>query len=1478
MTKALPQTFHPLIRSWFTETYGNPTAVQQEAWPLIERGENVLALAPTGSGKTLTAFLSAISRFCAEGQQKYQAEKLSVLYISPLKALNEDIKRNLLEPLAAIKMRFEKEALPFPPIHVQTRSGDTPQSERRRFFISPPSILALTPESLAVLLLNPRGRQVLSSVKYVIIDEIHALLGNKRGSFLSCQIDRLALVAGEFQRISLSATVRNPKTAADFIGAQGRQVFIAAPFAEKKIDFSVEFPNIEPDEKSETRYTPLVNYILGRIWEGATLLVFVESRRRAERLCHLLNTGAAVFYARNGSPAKHELNGITAAAVAFVHHGSLSKELRRSVEKGLAEGKLPCVVATASLELGIDIGNIDEVVLAGSTGNVSQAMQRIGRSGHGVGQVSKGKLFAFHGKDLLIAAALKGAIDDRDIEEIKPIENPLDILAQLLLALCTEKPYKVEELYETIKNFYIFKNLNHESFYRTLLMLAGYGEKSRLRDVKPRIWLDKNEETVGALDGTLTLLYTSGGVIANRGLYSLRLNDGTKIGELDEEFVWERAIGDCFDFGARGWRITNIGTESVVVTPLDKRADYIPFWKGDTPFRSKNVTERVLFILDEYNRTGDAKTCLTKDAKDALKNLLDLQRAAQNGLPLPDKKNIIVEFVENNELNRDFCLIIFHTFRGGDINYPLSLAMSMELSEQVNLRVETFSNDDSILLLLPQLGLTENNFPPEEIFRSSLAALQNRERGGLLRAERLFRNRLESSGIFCANFREAAERSLLLPKAPFGKRTPLWIMRQRSKRLFDAVAGEDGFPVTAEAWRSCLADIFNMEGFRELLELISSGSVTLSYFHTNKPSPFSKDVVRMEANSFMYEYDERKDFPTGSSTATLSDKVIEEAIGNAALRPALKAALVDNFVSRLRREIKGWAPDDILSLNEWVKERIAIPADEWETLRSAMPDTLAANIDTGKIKTIMRNGAGITSVVHREWEESWINEPLNLLGQWLRYEGPISLERICLIFGVTAAEAEDAVAALAEVDEVITNVAVITEETSPSHSHFICDRENLEMLLRLSRKKERPVIKERPVSLLIPFLANRQGLTNFSTGNESSTPGKNLHGWTAPAKLWETEILCARNTSYESEKLNREIREGRLVWYGAGKEKIGFCRPEDLDLVYSPQKKEVDSSFAQLLASSFFNRPRDFWEIKNELGVIAGNTDSRSCAEVLWNEVWHGALTADSFDPVKKGIEFGFIPKEIEIPSDNSLMTNPFGRQRRIPGALKNRWKSGAPVHGNWFSLLMEEQIADNPLEEDAINRDKVRLLLDRWGVLCRPLLEREDVPFSWSKLLPSMRRMELAGELITGRFFAGINSLQFASPAIAAQLEHADNCSSIYWMNAADPASPAGLNIEGLGYQLCARTSSNRLYFKGANLIAMSMKNGKELQIFIKAGDPDMAKLIALIKIPHTRTVLPENKILTEKINEKEAVQSEYAPCFMAQGFVNDRGRLIFW
>ncbi|MDR2160369.1 MAG: DEAD/DEAH box helicase [Treponema sp.] len=1545
----LPSGFHPLIRSWFRKKYGSPTAVQAEAWPLIAEGAHVLAIAPTGSGKTLTAFLACLSRFACGA---WPADVLSVLYVSPLKALNEDIGRNLREPLQALRAEFEGAGLSFPGVRVETRSGDTPQAERRRFLNHPPSILALTPESLAILLLNPRGRQVLSTVRYLILDEIHAVLGNKRGSFLSCQVDRLSLAAGEFQRVGLSATVHPPERAAEFLGGlmrveDGREHFdkravrIVNPPAEKKIEFLVDFPKDEEAAENSgiggpdtaplpPRYRVLVDYILGRIHSAAadpgdssgsaagperrcsrsTILVFTGSRRRAERLSFFLNRSA-------GKP------------VACAHHGSLSKELRRSVEQRLAEGSIPCVAATASLELGIDIGAVDEVILAGSPGSVAQTLQRTGRSGHGVGKTSRAKLFPFHGMDLLAAAALESAVRDREIEELRPVENPLDVLAQIILALCAEKRRNIDELYGLLRGFYVFKDLDRASYEGVIRMLAGSGRGGRLRELKPRLYLDGITGDLAAAEGSLLLLYASGGIITSRGMYSLRLagdgGPGTRIGELDEEFVWERRVGDCFEFGARYWRILSIGSEAVEAAPLESPVDFIPFWKADAVFCSPVLARRLLAILDRYEAEcetvkggaaglfhGKGSTDgLSKDAAAALAAFLDSQRAAQGGVPLPGSAALTVEIVDGDASGTagEFYPAVIHSFRGGAVNYPLALALAEELEEHLQSRVASYSDDYCILFLVPR---RENGTGPEELFRRALDALDGKDGTGLSRGERLARRRLLSSGIFGTAFREAAERSLLLPRQGFGKRSPLWLMRQRSRQLFDAVLGEEGFPVTAEAWRSCLRDRFDMEGFRDLIAALHDGSITCSFFHSASPSPFSRDMIRQETNELMYEYDGRPDL-RGPGTP-LADRVVEEALGEAGRRPRLDAALTVDFTARLRREIPGWAPEDELALAEWVKERIAIPVDEWERLTAVLPPALGERLreDPGlgnRLKLLRRPGAALPSMVHREQEGAWEKEGIGLLGPWLRYEGPLSLRRVMEVFGAGRDETEAAVLALAEAEELVRDVSAgeTAAETIPGGQTapgtvpagqaavgdgLFCDRENLAMLLRLSRKKARPAVRERPAAILIPLLALRQGVA-ATAARRPVQPWKVLSCLAAPVRLWETEIFCARDAACGGETLDREIREGRLCWYGAGKERAGFCRPEDLELLGADGGDKPQGTprlMGGKTGDRFFDRPRDFWEIKEAAGM-----DSRGCAEALWHDAWEGFLSADSWEPLRRGIERGFIPAEVEELAGTYRRdraagergASPFGRMPRIPAALRRRWQSGAPVGGNWFSLLSGEgskaAAEADPLYEEECNRDRVRLLAARWGVLCRPLLEREAPAFSWSRLLPTMRRMELAGELVTGRFFAGVNSLQFAPPRIISDLEEAEALGGIFWLNAADPASPAGLGAGGLDPRLPPRSAACHLCFRGSELAAVSSGGFRHVRIHVDPEDPELPDILSFLKVPRLRKVQPERKVCIETVNGEPAVSGGrasggYIEALKTLGFTADRGRLILW
>ncbi|MDR3146514.1 MAG: hypothetical protein LBU21_09565, partial [Treponema sp.] len=993
------------------------------------------------------------------------------------------------------------------------------------------------------------------------------------------------------------------------------------------------------------------------------------------------------------------LNQEAGEPVACAHHGSLSRELRRAVERRLAEGRIPCVVATGSLELGIDIGGVDEVILAGSPGSSATALQRIGRSGHGVGVESRGRLIPFNGPDLIQAAALGGAVQAREIEETLPIRNPLDILAQVILELCAERKRNVDELYGILRGFSAFQTLSRPAYDQVIGMLAGrgaiQGSPLRIRELKPRLYLDALTGELRAAEGLLPLLYTAGGVITNRGYYSLRLPDGTKIGELDEEFVWERRLGDRFDFGARSWSITAIGAEAVEVVPLEKPADYAPFWKADVLFRSPVLVRRILELFDTLEREGDpgpdtplgtgagteapcrAGRIMSRAALEELGNFIRRQREVQGKVPLPGTSRLIVELIDDPVKRGDMGAVLLHSFRGGRVNYPLALAMAEYMEEDRSLRVEFSADDNGILLLIPGMfGEDPASSPdssPEASIRSCLLHLGEGRRG-----EALFRRRLESSGIFGAAFREAAERSLLLPRAMFGRRTPLWITRQRSKRLFDAAAGLGDFPVITEAWRSCLADRFDMEGFRRFLEDIRDGRVELFFFRSPAPSPFARDLVWKETNTLMYVYDERPE----KRGASLSDQVIAEALEDGNRRPPLPALLIRDFCSRLRREREGWAPEDADSLSEWVKERIAIPADEWESLLAAVPPELRelCRADPGlggRLRLFRRAGAAAdspASLVHREWLPVWRKRPLETLGPWLRYEGPVPVARIAAVFGVGPGEAESAVDALVETEDLVRNIVLESPEDgglagTAGGEDWVCDRENLELLLRLLRKRSRPRIAEQPAGLLVPFLARRQGIPG-SPGDRKK-PWEALSGYIAPAALWEGEIFPARHPGYSPELLDREIGAGKLLWYGAGKERIGFCLPDEADLLLPGFRGEPFAAPSSgpafppgpagptaALPAGFLDSLRDFWELKEALGQ-----DNRSCVAALWAEAWKGLLSADSFEPVRRGIEAGFAEKTVPpaaVPERRPEYP-PGRRGRHIPRALRNRWKGGPP-------------------------------------------------------------------------------------------------------------------------------------------------------------------------------------------------------------------------
>jgi ATP-dependent helicase Lhr and Lhr-like helicase len=1492
-------SFHPLVREWFLSRFGRPTAVQEEAWPLIASGAHVLALAPTGSGKTLTAFLGAISR-AASGE--LPSGRLGVLYVSPLKALGEDVRRNLSTPLGEIEALFRSRGEAWPDIRAATRNGDTSQAERRRMLRSPPAFLATTPESLALMLDSPAARPMLAEVKVLVLDEIHALAGDKRGALLACSVGRLALLAGEFQRIALSATARPVGAIADFVGGRRlvrgaggkaeyikRPVSVVAPASEKRIELRVEWPaafdesagaapggaapgGVTPNGASQAksadagaapRYAAVIPEIARKAAASRGILVFTDSRRRAERMAFLLNE-------RLGEGS------------AWAHHGSLSKEARRIVEERFKAGELGCVVATASLELGIDIGGVDEVLLAGTPPAVASALQRIGRSGHGVGEVSKGTLYPFHGMDLVLAAAASKGVAERAVEDTRPISCPLDVLAQVLLELAVEGPKTIDALYEEVLSFPPFERLPRGLFDSTLQMLAGRFSSSRLRELEPRIAIDAASGTVIAGKGARGLLYSSGGTIPDRGLFSMRVaGSKTRIGELDEEFVWERKVGEIFTLGAQAWLITEIGSEAVVVEPAPPNPDIVPFWKGEARFRSPEICARVLSVLDELASADaeegaallEAGYGFSAEAARACASFVAAQKSAGLGrASLPGSRLVVLEEHIEAGSRGDSARLVLHTLRGQAINEPLALALAAAMEEECGLPVQRLADDDLILICVPKV---EGLDPAEALLRS----LGSLSKGGAL--ETRVRAGLEGSGIFGAQFRENAGRALLLPRGLPGKRVPLWMSRLRARKLFEAVRDKSDFPVIVETWRSCLGDLFDLEGAKDLAARIADSTVAVSHFSSRSPSPFAREILWREIGDNMYRTDELQT----RASSSVSDRVVAEALRSARLRPRLDPGLVAGFEARLKRLVPGWGPEDPLALAEWAKERVLIPASELPDILAASPPlkpALEADPDCGgRLLHLTLPGATEEVLVHAERAKALSAYPASHLAEWLRREAAVPPGRISALFGIKGAELDDELASLAEEGTIVADLLV-----EGSLEESLIDAQNLEILLRRSRAAARAAVTARPPEDLSRLVFSIQAL--------GAEPGKarpplervlsSLSGFLAPAALWETEILPARLPAYRGTELDALLASAPWQWFGAGKGRVSLCRAEDLEL-FLPRRPAGAAAGSKLLPEG--GESLDFWAIRERIGL-----PSSSLATSLWAEAWKGLVASDSFRDVREGIANGFgadLPELAKTEAGEDGGGVGYGGlgyrgQRRLPRALRERWRSGAPMSGRWFRLdLGDEAEAAEPdaLDDASLQAARVRALAARYGLLCRAMLEREEEGTRWGDLFPAMRRLELAGELVAGRFFEGLEGPQFLDPAALgafAALGEGTAAGPATWISVLDPAAAALYAPPERQALLPPRAAGNRVCVSGGRVLAASTRSYRDLELSPGPGDPALPAVLALFPRSREREASPERRIVLEKVNGEAAARSPYADALREIGFEADRGRLVLW
>ena len=1452
------ELFHPSVAAWFRSRFPAPTDVQAGAWPRIAGGAHVLATAPTGSGKTLTAFLWSLDRFATGA---HRPGRTRVLYVSPLKALNNDIHRNLLGPLGELRERHG-----FPGISVRTRSGDTTQGDRQRMLRSPPDILITTPESLALLLTTTRGRQSLASVETLVLDEVHAVVANRRGVQLMTSVERLAAIAGEFQRIALSATVKPLETVAAWIGGyrpdgSARPVTAVVGRQDKTIEFRVRFPEDARNAAANGKkiWEPLSENFRGLVEGNRSTLFFTNSRRLAEKMTLKINEDQP-------------------APLAYAHHGSLARDIRTEVERRLKGGELGAIVATSSLELGIDIGELDEVVLVQSPPSVAAALQRIGRAGHGVGEVSRGTLYPTHAQDFLEAAVLADAVRDRDIEPLEPLTGPLDVLCQTIVSMCANETWRVDEMFAVIRASSPYRNLPREHFDLVLDMLAGRYAGSRVRELKPRVAYDRIDATVRANKGALFALYNSGGTIPDRGYFQLRHADsGALIGELDEEFVWEATVGQTFNLGTQNWQILRITHNEVLVRAAASGATSLPFWRAESFNRSFHFSSRIAEYLERAEETlaaggGDRLRAALEDragfdaiAAEELVGYLKRQREATRA-PLPHRRHLLVELVRSGpggykgpDAPRQ---LVIHTFWGGAVNRPWALALEAAWRERFDTTPDIHADNNAVVVQLKQ------DLDPEALLETVTPD----------NLDALLRQSLEGSGFFGARFRECAGRALLLTRQRFNQRLPLWMSRMQAKKLMTATKKYRDFPVMLEAWRTCLVDEFELPALRMLLGELQTGALGRSCIETDTPSPFAAMVTFDQLSRYMYA----DDTPERPDTSALGSDLIEQAVNDESLRPRLKPEVIEAFEAKRQRRAEGYRPGSAGEWLEWAKERVLVPAEEWPA-------------DVEHDRLVRFEARGRAWIAHLETARALVDTGLcaqpaarrrrfpdtgdsrsgrELARETLSFYGPLTRARIeSLLPRIPGGLLEDSGAfvsgALVEGSEAV---------------HY-CDPDNLQTLLRFQRAASRADFTARPQRALPGFWAAWHGIERPFSDAAALSAIEQLSGYAAPVAAWLFDFMACRFTDFADHLLDGFFTTEQLSWRGAGKRRITVGYPEDAaldpDAAAGQARAALEPLFTDRRASYSFHQLSDRAAAaphpsggdkpgarddrapgsrdtgnrdgKRDTYLAHGGThrphrdthrsqgdtlhaggDAQAFNEQWWQAVWQGAVTADSLAPLRAGLQRDF-------RLDASGARNPRRRARAAALGWPGQWRLVEAVRPPGDAL--------ERLEDD---KERVRGLAERYGVVNREIVSREA---RWGELFRAVRVMELAGELIAGHFFEGLSGPQFITPRALHRLRN-HRPPLCFWVNAVDPASPCGLALDWPG--LPRRLPGNYLSFLAGELALVIENRGARLTFQVPPDHPEIDAVTA----PLQYLARIRRRVAVGTINGANARKSPYLEC----------------
>jgi ATP-dependent Lhr-like helicase len=1435
-------SFSPPVRGWFARAFAAATPAQARAWPAIASGEHVLLSAPTGSGKTLAAFLWALDRLSAENGPSHNGDArprgTRVVYVSPLKALAYDIERNLRAPLRGIGAED---------IRVGIRTGDTPQRERAAMVRNPPDILVTTPESL-YLILTSQARSMLDGVEAVIVDEIHAVAHSKRGAHLALTLERLevhvrahrpATAAGgapeEIQRIGLSATQSPLDEIGRFLVGPHRQVTIVDAGARKDLDLRIEVPvesMAEPDvlpageqpdplepvaggESTRGSIWPAIYPKLLELIEAHTsTIVFVNNRRSAERVAL-------------------RLNELADADIARAHHGSLAREERTKVEELLKAGELPCLVATSSLELGIDMGAVDLVLQIESPKSVARGLQRIGRAGHGVDQVSRGRIFPKFRGDLLECAVVARRMHEGLIEPTVVPRNALDVLAQQIVAIAVSaepEGVSVDALHALVTGTHSYSTLSRELLENVLDMLDGRYPSKEFGELRARIVWDRVAGTIRARKGSRQLAIANAGTIPDRGLYTVTLPDGRRVGELDEEMVYEARPGQAFLLGASTWRIEEIGRDRVIVTPAPGAPGAVPFWKGDTVGRPVELGRAIgafsRWAIDQEPETLQREHDLDERAARNLLAYLREQQAATR--VLPSERTIVLERFRDEIGDWRLCVLSPY---GGRVHAAWGLAISARIRERFGLEADTLWSDDGIVLHLPDLDADEADALPSA---AELVAIEPDEVEQAVTAE------LGGSALFGARFRENAARALLIPRAYPGRRTPLWQQRLKAQNLLEVARRYDDFPIVLETYRECLRDVLDLPGLQELLRGLSTREISLVEVETQTASPFASSLLFDYVATYMYEGDtpsaERR-----AAALSLDRDLLRELLGQEELRELIDPAALQRVEDDLQHRsemTRATGRDGLHDVLRRVGDLTRAEIDE-RVFEGVEAESLLRELERerrvvrarigGEDRYIAADEAGLYrdalgTVPPGGLPDAFLADVPDalseLVARYARTHGPFTSDELRARYGV------DAGAVLRELERAGD---LVRGEIRPEGTEREwCDVEVLRRLRRASLAALRKEIEPADQRRLAAFLPSWQGVDRHSGAGagidrlrEVLVP---LQGLALPVETWERDVLPRRTGAYSQSWLDSLCASGEVVWVGAGASgrsgRVALYFREDAVAIGPPggagaaggpgaagsaasgrgAAPAPGNAEHELLRARLAAGPAFFTDLLAELASSSKvDAPAEALREALWDLVWAGEVTNDAWAPLRAprlALARGDRSDGGSGGLDGAGIAGAQGARSGRPSVGRSRFagrRRGGPraggdqVQGRWsLTAPVFSGPAEGPAGAAERRRTLAELLLERYGIVTREQVLAEGIRGGFAMLYDTFANLETLGVCRRGYFIEGMGGAQFALPGAVERLRAtpaggggavsaADGRARTLVIAAADPAQPYG-------------------------------------------------------------------------------------------------------